>query len=81
MIKNLQILFHSKRPHTITNMNDNINMETNMNDNINMETNMNDNINMETNMNDNINMETSLLSNKFFNLSNYFISSRPLVKA
>ena len=28
MIKNLQIRFHSKRPHTISNMNDNLNMES-----------------------------------------------------
>ena len=60
------ICFHSKRSHTITTMNDNINMDStiagSMNDNINMDStiagSMNDNINMDStivrSMNDNI---------------------------
>ena len=54
----IQTRFHSKRPHTITKMNDNINMDSTI------EVSMNDNINMdstiEVSMNDNINMDSTI---------------------
>ena len=65
--KMTQIRFHLKIPHTVTEMNDNINMDStiagSMNDSINMDStiagSMNDNINMDStiagSMNDNIN--------------------------
>ena len=51
-----QIHFHSKRPHSVTKMNDSINMDStiavSMNDNINMDStiavSMNDKINMDS---------------------------------
>ena len=52
-------MFLLKRPHTITKMNDNINMDSTITGS------MNDNINMDStitgSMNDNINMDSSIV--------------------
>ena len=70
--KMTQIRFHLKIPHTVTEMNDNINMDSiiagSMNDNINMDSriagSMNDNINMDSriagSMSGNINMDSRI---------------------